>query len=168
MPDEPENKPPQIIIYETDDKVARVSVRLDDESVWLTNAQLAQLFQVSKSTVSEHIKNIFESAELSPDAVVRNFRTTAADGKTYRCRRCQSRTSRRKGANRVCEIPGEDAQRCGEAVSGQHQRRRSCRKKEEAEVSACDGPSTIMTDRILAAKVGQAQPGDRHNPGTGK
>jgi hypothetical protein len=83
MNDEPENKTPQIIIYETDDKVARVSVRLEDESAWLTNAQLAQLFQVSKSTVSEHIKNIFDSGELSSDSVVRNFRTTAADGKTY-------------------------------------------------------------------------------------
>lgn len=83
MSDEPEKKPPQIIIYETDDKVARVSVRLEDESVWLTNAQLAQLFQVSKSTVSEHIKNIFDSGELLSDAVVRNFRTTASDGKTY-------------------------------------------------------------------------------------
>jgi hypothetical protein len=109
MTTEPDNRPPQIIIYETDEKVAKVSVRLEDETVWLTNLQLAELFQVSKSTVSEHIKNIFESAELSPDAVVRNFRTTAADGKTYRCRRCQSRTSRRKGANRVCQIPGEDA-----------------------------------------------------------
>jgi hypothetical protein len=83
MSDEPENKSPQIIIYETDDKVARISVRLEDESAWLTNAQLAQLFQVSKSTVSEHIKNIFDSGELLPDAVVRNFRTTASDGKTY-------------------------------------------------------------------------------------
>ncbi|MBM4163946.1 MAG: virulence RhuM family protein [Lentisphaerae bacterium] len=83
MTTEPDNRPPQIIIYETDDKVAKLSVRLEDETVWLTNLQLAELFQVSKSTVSEHIKNIFESAELSPDAVVRNFRTTAADGKTY-------------------------------------------------------------------------------------
>ena len=76
MSDESESKPPQIIIYETDDKVARVSVRLEDESTWLTNAQLAQLFQVTKSTVSEHIKNIFDSGELLPDSVVRNFRTT--------------------------------------------------------------------------------------------
>ncbi len=83
MTDKPDNRPPQIIIYETDDKIARVSVRLEDETVWLTNLQLAQLFQVSKSTVSEHIKNIFDGGELSPDAVVRNFRTTAADGKTY-------------------------------------------------------------------------------------
>ena len=83
MTNEPDHKPPQIIIYETDDKVARVSVRLEDETVWLANLQLAQLFQVSKATVSEHIKNIFDSGELSPDAVVRNFRTTAAAGKTY-------------------------------------------------------------------------------------
>ena len=83
MSDESESKPPQIIIYETDDKVARVSVRLEDDSAWLTNAQLAQLFQVTKSTVSEHIKNIFDSGELLPDSVVRNFRTTAADGKMY-------------------------------------------------------------------------------------
>ena len=76
-------KPPQIIIYETDDKVASVSVRLDGETVWLTNLQLSQLFKVSKAAVSEHIKNIFDSGELSPEATVRNFRTTAADGKTY-------------------------------------------------------------------------------------
>ena len=71
------------IVISTDDKVARVSVRLDDETVWLTNLQLSQLFKVSKATVSEHIKNIFESGELMPDSVVRKFRTTAADGKTY-------------------------------------------------------------------------------------
>jgi hypothetical protein len=82
MSDESESKPPQIIIYETDDKVARVSVRLEDDSAWLTNAQLAQLFQVTKSTVSEHIKNIFDSGELMQDATVRNFRTVAANGKT--------------------------------------------------------------------------------------
>jgi hypothetical protein len=83
MPEQPENKPPQIIIYETDDKVARVSVRLEDESAWLTNAQLAQLFQVSKSTVSEHIKNIFDAGELVSEATVRNFRTVASNGETY-------------------------------------------------------------------------------------
>jgi hypothetical protein len=83
MTNESDDKPPQIIIYETDDKVARVSVRLDGDTVWLTNLQLSQLFKVSKATVSEHIKNIFGSGELTPDSVVRNFRTTAADGKTY-------------------------------------------------------------------------------------
>jgi hypothetical protein len=72
-----------VIIYETAAGIAKVSVRLEDETVWLTNLQLAQLFQVSKATVSEHVKNIFDSGELAPEAVVRNFRTTAADGKTY-------------------------------------------------------------------------------------
>jgi hypothetical protein len=95
MTDKPDNRPPQIIIYETDDKVARVSVRLEDETVWLTNLQLSLLFKVSKATVSEHIKNIFGSGELSPDAVVRNFRTTAADGKI-----------------KVCRVSGQNAQRC--------------------------------------------------------
>ncbi len=83
MTNESDGDQPQIIIYETDDKVARVSVRLDGETVWLTNLQLSQLFKVSKATVSEHIKNIFGSGELMPDSVVRNFRTPAADGKTY-------------------------------------------------------------------------------------
>ena len=78
-----DEKPPQVIIYETAAGIAKVSVRLEDETVWLTNLQLAQLFQVSKATVSEHVKNIFDSGELAPEAVVRNFRTTAADGKTY-------------------------------------------------------------------------------------
>ncbi|MDR3088714.1 MAG: virulence RhuM family protein [Desulfobulbaceae bacterium] len=77
------NKPPEIIIYETDGGIAKVSVRLEGETVWLTNLQLAQLFHCTKSTVSEHIKNIFDSGELMPDSVVRKFRTTAADGKTY-------------------------------------------------------------------------------------
>ncbi len=83
MSDEPENRIPKIIIYETDDKVAKVSVRLEDETVWLNNLQLSQLFHVSKATVSEHISNIFDSEELSADSVVRKFRTTASDGKNY-------------------------------------------------------------------------------------
>ena len=80
---ESDNQTPQVIIYETDDSVIRVSVRMEDETVWLNNLQLAELFHVTKSTISEHIKNILTSEELSSDAVVRKFRTTASDGKTY-------------------------------------------------------------------------------------
>lgn len=80
---ESDNQTPQVIIYETDDNVIRVSVRMEDETVWLNNLQLAQLFHVTKSTISEHIKNILASEELSSEAVVRKFRTTASDGKTY-------------------------------------------------------------------------------------
>ncbi|MFN9340034.1 MAG: virulence RhuM family protein [Candidatus Kapaibacterium sp.] len=72
-----------IIIYQTEDGKTKIETRLEDETVWLTQAQLCELFQKSKATVSEHIKNIFEEGELDSNSVVRNFRTTAADGKSY-------------------------------------------------------------------------------------
>ena len=56
---------------------------MEDETVWLTQAQLVELYQTSKSNVSEHIKHIFEEGELDENSVVRNFRTTANDGKNY-------------------------------------------------------------------------------------
>jgi hypothetical protein len=74
---------PDFVIYETDDKVAKVSVRLEDETVWLTQAHLVELFQSSKANISEHIKHIFEDGELSYDSTVRKFRTVATNGKTY-------------------------------------------------------------------------------------
>lgn len=73
----------ELIIYQTDDGRTLIETRLEDESVWLTQAQLGELFQKAKSTVSEHIKNIFEEGELDSNSVVRNFRTTADDGKSY-------------------------------------------------------------------------------------
>jgi hypothetical protein len=73
----------EILIYKNSDGNIKIDVRLEDETVWLTQMQLCDLFQKSKATVSEHIKNIFEEGELNKDAVVRNFRTTASDGKFY-------------------------------------------------------------------------------------
>lgn len=72
-----------IIIYQTEDGHTKIETRLEDETVWLTQAQLCELFQKSKATISEHIKNIFEEGELNEPAVVRKFRTTASDGKAY-------------------------------------------------------------------------------------
>jgi hypothetical protein len=72
-----------IIIYQTEDGNTKIETRLEDETVWLTQGQLAELFQKTKSTISEHIKNVFKEAELDQNSVVRNFRTTAADGKNY-------------------------------------------------------------------------------------
>jgi hypothetical protein len=72
-----------IIIYQTEDGHTKIETRLENESVWLTQAQLCELFQKSKATVSEHIKNIFEEGELDEISVVRKFRTTASDGKSY-------------------------------------------------------------------------------------
>ncbi|MDR1023496.1 MAG: virulence RhuM family protein [Prevotellaceae bacterium] len=76
-------KYPDFVIYETDDKVAKVSVRLEEEPVWLAQAHLVELFQSSKANISEHIKHIFEEGELNENSVVRKFRTTASDGKNY-------------------------------------------------------------------------------------
>lgn len=73
----------ELIIYQTEDGRTRIETRLEDETVWLTQAQLCELFQKSKATISEHISNIFVEGELDANSVVRNFRTTAADGKSY-------------------------------------------------------------------------------------
>ena len=72
-----------IIIYQTEDGHTKIDVKLEDETVWLTQAQLCELYQTSKSNISEHIKHIFEEGELEENSVVRKFRTTAADGKKY-------------------------------------------------------------------------------------
>lgn len=72
-----------ILIYQTVDGLTKIETRLQEETVWLNQSQLCELFQKSKSTVSEHIKNIFEEGELNENLVVRKFRTTASDRKNY-------------------------------------------------------------------------------------
>ncbi|MBE8719648.1 virulence RhuM family protein [Sphingobacterium pedocola] len=72
-----------IIIYQSDDGIIRIETRLENETVWLTQAQMATLFGKNKRTISEHISNIFKEEELDGISVVRNFRTTAEDGKNY-------------------------------------------------------------------------------------
>lgn len=73
----------EILIYQTEDGLTKINVKMQDETVWLTQQQLAELYQSSKSNVSEHIKHIFEEGELDEESVVRKFRTTASDGKNY-------------------------------------------------------------------------------------
>ena len=73
----------EIILYQPDNEV-KLEVRLEEETVWLTQAQMAELFQTSKQNVSLHTNNIFKEKELSPDSVVKESLTTAADGKKYR------------------------------------------------------------------------------------
>ena len=73
----------EIIIYQGKDGLTKIDVKMENESVWLTLDQMADLFDRNKSTISRHIKNIFEENELTRDSVVANFATTAADGKTY-------------------------------------------------------------------------------------
>jgi len=73
----------QFLIYQSEDGQTKLDVRLEGEAIWLSQKQLAELYGKSKKTVSEHIRNIFEDKELESAAVVRKFRTTAADGKVY-------------------------------------------------------------------------------------
>lgn len=73
----------EILIYQSDDGLTNIEVKIQNETVWLTQAQLCNLYQTSKSNISEHIKNIFKERELDESSVVRKFRTTASDGKNY-------------------------------------------------------------------------------------
>ena len=72
-----------LIMYTTEDGVTKIQATFDNDTVWLSLDQMAELFQRDKSTISRHIKNIFEEGEYVSDSVVANFATTAADGKTY-------------------------------------------------------------------------------------
>ena len=73
----------ELILYQTEDNQTRIEVRLENETVWLTQAQMADLFQRERSVVTKHIRNIFEEGELAEPAVCANYAQTAADGKTY-------------------------------------------------------------------------------------
>jgi len=70
----------EIVLYQLDDGTPAIEVRLEDDTVWVTQAQLVDLFQSSKANISEHIKNVFEEGELAPEATVRDFRTVRQEG----------------------------------------------------------------------------------------
>jgi hypothetical protein len=76
----------QIIVYPSEDGRVKIEVRLENETVWLTQQHMAELFQTSVPNISMHIRNIFVEKELQPDSVVKEFLTTAADGKSYTTR----------------------------------------------------------------------------------
>ncbi len=73
----------QIIMYQTEDGITKIETTFDNETVWLSLDQMAELFQRDKSTISRHIKNVFTEGELQKSSVVANYATTATDGKTY-------------------------------------------------------------------------------------
>lgn len=73
----------QIIIYQSQDGTTHIDVTFTGDTAWLSQQQLCELYNTSKANVSEHIKHIFEEGELAEESVVRKFRTTASDGKSY-------------------------------------------------------------------------------------
>lgn len=76
----------ELIIYQTEDGLTKIQTRLENETVWLTQAQMAELFGKGRSTITEHINNLFKEGELDEELVCRNFRHTtqhgAIEGKT--------------------------------------------------------------------------------------
>ncbi|MEW6236891.1 MAG: hypothetical protein AB1656_16025 [Candidatus Omnitrophota bacterium] len=79
-----QNKPGgEVVVYRTDDGRNRILVRLEGETVWLPQIALANLFETTKQNIGLHIRNIFEEGELEEDSVVKEYLTTAADGKRY-------------------------------------------------------------------------------------
>lgn len=73
----------EIVLYQPDDNV-RLEVRLQDDTVWLTQLQMAELFKSTKQNISLHVNNIFREGELAKNSVVKECLTTASDGKNYR------------------------------------------------------------------------------------
>lgn len=71
----------EIIIYKTNDNQVQIEVELDEDTVWLTQSQIVELFESSKGNISEHVKHIFKSNELTPDSTVRKIRTVRKEGK---------------------------------------------------------------------------------------
>jgi len=81
---QPQSPSGEFLLYITDDGQAKLEVRLVGETVWLSQAQMAELFQSTKQNISQHIKHIFAEGELLVESVVKEFFTTAADGKSYK------------------------------------------------------------------------------------
>jgi len=77
QPDSPDHG--QLLVYAAEDGKLKIDVRLEGETVWLTQQHMADLFQTTKQNVGQHLKNIFEEGELTEPSVVKNFFTTAAD-----------------------------------------------------------------------------------------
>ena len=73
-----------IVLFETEDEKVRLTVPIQEDTVWLTQAQMTELFDTSKQNVSLHINNCFKEGELDKDSVVKDFLTTASDGKNYK------------------------------------------------------------------------------------
>ena len=86
MKDSKEPNPPakgQFLVYQAEDGRMRIDVRLENETAWLTQSQMAELFQTTIPNVSMHIRNVLAEGELQADSVIQEFLTTAADGKNY-------------------------------------------------------------------------------------
>lgn len=93
MKDQGEIENSQLIIYRTEDGKIKIDVRFKDETVWLSQKLLGELFQVSIPTINEHIKTIYEDGELTPGATIRKFRIVQNEGNLKRIKKQDERES---------------------------------------------------------------------------
>ena len=92
----------EIILYQTEDGDARIDVRMAGETVWLSQAQMVELFQSSKANVSEHIRHVFDEGELDEAAVVRSFRTPAPGARDWPRADLRNRVRQTTGLLEMC------------------------------------------------------------------
>ena len=92
----PAKQPDEFILYQTEDGNSRIQIRLENETVWLTQRQIADLYQINVNTVSRHIKVIFDEGELHPEATVRQYRIVAPEAARAVERLTASKLPRRK------------------------------------------------------------------------
>jgi hypothetical protein len=76
----PQSSSSQIIIYQTEDGNTHLEVRLEQETIWLTQKMIAELFQVSIPTINELVRNVYKEADLAPEAIIRKFRIVEKEG----------------------------------------------------------------------------------------
>ena len=88
----------EILLYQTEDGQTKIDVRLEDETVWLSQVQMAELFQTTKQNISLHIKNVFEEGELQENATVKDYLTVQTEGKREVQRNSIVRKIRRNNA----------------------------------------------------------------------
>ena len=84
----------EIVLFESKDKKVVLSVPMDGDTVWLTQLQMANLFDTTKQNISLHANNCFKEGELDKNSVVKDFLTTASDGKNYRTKHCSETDTR--------------------------------------------------------------------------
>jgi len=111
----------RFLLYQTSDGRTRLEVRLENETVWLSQNQMAELFQTTKQNVSLHIRNIFKEGELPEGSVVKEYLTTAADGKSYKT---SSRDSRWMTSGSSGQGAGTTSRNCWPASATSGRRRR--------------------------------------------
>ena len=99
MATEPNNES-EILLYQTEDGITRLEVTLAGDTVWLTQQQMAGLFQTTKQNIGQHLRNLFAENELREESVVKEFFTTAADGKNYQTEFWNSSLNKFRQGNR--------------------------------------------------------------------